>query len=113
MLFTTSYGELTRFLGVLAGNTLDILSDITDQLSPYFDGGLVVNFLSISLSQYTVNYLGFFVGRPTVYNIDDLPVVHVSFIDMFSGVSTSSVLIFCRDYSKGIYSVFFLAFRFE
>jgi len=64
MLFTTSYGELTRFLGVLAGNTLDILSDITDQLSPYFDGGLVVNFLSISLSQYTVNYLDFLSDAP-------------------------------------------------
>jgi hypothetical protein len=39
--------EFTRFLGVLAGNTLDTLSDITDQLSPYFDRRLVVNFLSI------------------------------------------------------------------
>ena len=58
------------------------------------------------LLNFTVKYLDFFfVGRPTVYNLDVLPVVHVRFIDTFSGASKPIVFIFCRDFSKRIYSV--------
>jgi hypothetical protein len=106
MLCTTSYGELTQYLGVLVGNTLDILSDITDQLSPYSDGGLVVHFLSISLSNFIVNYPDFLSEAPRRI-ISMFSRWYTWVLSIFCGFSTSIVLIFCRDCSKRIYSVFF------
>jgi len=109
MLCATSYGELTRFLGILAGNNLDTLSNITGKLPPYFGGRLKVKFLS-NFCYNSMWIISIFCRSPHGVKSRCFAGGTLVFYRYLSGFSTSIVLIFCRDFLKRIYSVFFWRF---